>query len=210
MDLLIDGPEDAAFIIVFAHGAGVGMDAPFMTAIAQGLAEKGFRVARFEFPYMAKTREDGTRRPPDRVPDLAQAFGVAVSAAGAEPHRLILAGKSMGGRLATILAGTAGAQAAIAFGYPFHPPDKPENLRTQHLEGIETPTLICQGTRDRFGTREEVEGYKLSPAVEFCWLEDGDHSFKPRESSGRTELLNWTEAVNAAASFLEKLAKRVR
>jgi predicted alpha/beta-hydrolase family hydrolase len=92
----------------------------------------------------------------------------------------------MGGRVASMVAdGTydAGRIAGlVCLGYPFHPPGKPDQLRTKHLVGLKTPALICQGTRDEFGTREEVSGYELSPAIELVWLEDGDHDLKPRKA----------------------------
>jgi len=205
MDLIVNGPSTAPLTVLFAHGAGLGMDANFMTTIAEGLAAAGYRVVRFEFPYMAERRASGKRRPPDRPPVLAKSFAEAARAAGAEPGKLVLAGKSMGGRYATMLAGEMDAAAAIAFGYPFHPPGKPENLRTEHLGDIEVPILICQGTRDPFGTMDEVPGFGLSPSIELCWLEDGEHSFRPRKASGRTEAMNLAEAVRASVSFLRKL-----
>lgn len=205
MDLLIDGPKDAASTIVFAHGAGLGMDAPFMTRFAEGLAAKGHRVVRFEFPYMAERRATGKRRPPDRPPVLRAAFAEAIASAGAREGSLVLAGKSMGGRFATMMADEVGAAAVLVYGYPFHPPGKPDNLRTEHLAELKTPTLICQGTRDPFGTRDEVPGYGLSSAIRLCWLEDGEHSFRPRKASGRTEQQNWDEAIAASAAFLESI-----
>jgi predicted alpha/beta-hydrolase family hydrolase len=208
MELLIDGPDVAPFTIVFAHGAGVGMDAHFMTTFATALAAQGNRVVRFEFPYMAERRKDGTRRPPDKPPVLFETFLSAIREAGASPEQVVLAGKSMGGRFATMMADQLRIAAVLVYGYPFHPPGKPENLRTAHLAGLKTPTLICQGTRDPFGTKEEVEGYELSPAIELCWLEDGDHGFKPRKASGLTEQMNWTVAIEASAGFLERVAAR--
>jgi predicted alpha/beta-hydrolase family hydrolase len=205
MDLLIDGPKSPRFTVVFAHGAGLGMDAPFMTAIAEGLAAKGCRVVRFEFPYMAERRASGKRRPPDRAPVLMETFTNAIAQADAAPGGLVLAGKSMGGRMATMLADGAGAAAVLVYGYPFHPPGKPEKLRTEHLETLKIPTLICQGTRDPFGTRDEVPAYDLSPKIELCWLEDGEHSFRPRKASGRTEAMNIAEAIEASAVFLDGL-----
>ena len=92
----------------------------------------------------------------------------------------------MGGRVASMVADELHAAGKIAgllcLGYPFHPPAKPEQLRTEHLAGLKTPTLICQGTRDEFGTRDEVSGYALSDRIEILWLEDGDHDLKPRKS----------------------------
>jgi uncharacterized protein len=91
----------------------------------------------------------------------------------------------------------------ICFGYPFHPPGRPEKLRTAHLAGLSTPALIIQGTRDQFGSREDVAAYELAPTISVHWIEDGDHSFKPRASSGRTESANVNEAIELAAAFLK-------
>ena len=182
---LIDGPADARLTILLAHGAGAPMDSRSMTAATAALVDAGFRVMRFEFAYMAARRTSGTRKPPPRAELLIPEYTAAIDAAGATGP-LIIGGKSMGGRVASMLADAALAEGKIkgllCLGYPFHPPGKPENLRTQHLTGLKTPTLICQGTRDEFGTRPEVETYALSDAIELLWLEDGDHDLKPRKS----------------------------
>ncbi len=201
---LFDGPEDAPLTVALAHGAGAGMDHPFMESIAEGLAAAGFRVARFEFPYMAARRADGRKRPPDREPVLRATVTAAVAALG--PERTALAGKSMGGRIASLMADELGVRALVCLGYPFHAPGKPERVRAGHLAAIRTPTLILQGTRDPFGTREEVAGYRLAPRVRVHFLEDGEHSFKPRKASGRTEAGNIAAAVAEAAAFLQRAA----
>ncbi|AWM29117.1 alpha/beta family hydrolase [Sinorhizobium fredii] len=181
---LFDGPEDAPVTILLAHGAGAPMDSASMSATAEALAAEGFRVARFEFAYMAARRR-GERKPPPRAETLNPEYRAAVAELGATGP-LIIGGKSMGGRVASMVADelhTSGKIAGlICLGYPFHPPAKPEQLRTKHLAGLKTPTLICQGTRDEFGTREEVRGYTLSDQIEILWLEDGDHDLKPRKS----------------------------
>ncbi|MEY9625810.1 alpha/beta hydrolase family protein [Sinorhizobium fredii] len=181
---LFDGPEDAPVTILLAHGAGAPMDSASMSATAEALAAEGFRVARFEFAYMAARRR-GERKPPPRAETLNPEYRAAVAELGATGP-LIIGGKSMGGRVASMVADelhTSGKIAGlICLGYPFHPPAKPEQLRTKHLAGLKTPTLICQGTRDEFGTREEVRGYNLSDQIEILWLEDGDHDLKPRKS----------------------------
>lgn len=192
-DLLFTGPEDAATTIALAHGAGAGMNTPFMDYFATELAARNFRVARFEFPYMAARRKGGKGGPPDREPILRQTWLRVVEMLG--PERLVVGGKSMGGRIASLIAGEAKVAGLVCLGYPFHPVGKPKQLRVQHLEKIQTPTLILQGERDPFGTRDDVADYKLSPAIRVHWLKDGDHSFKPRKSSGVTEEQNWTEAV---------------
>ncbi|MFG1244258.1 MULTISPECIES: alpha/beta hydrolase family protein [Xanthobacter] len=180
-----DGPEQAKHTILLAHGAGAAMDAPALTSIAKALAAAGFRVARFEFDYMARRRSEAGRKPPPRAEKLIGEYIDAVDTLGAKGP-LIIAGKSMGGRVASMVADGLFAAARISgllcLGYPFHPPATPEQLRTQHLVDLRTPTLIVQGTRDAFGTREEVLAYTLSPAIEILWLEDADHDLRPRKS----------------------------
>lgn len=180
---LFDGPEQAAMTVLLAHGAGAPMDSLSMTAAAGALAEAGFRVARFEFDYMA-ARRSGGRPPPPRAEKLNPQYLAAVDTLGATGP-LFIGGKSMGGRVASMVADALFAQGRICgllcLGYPFHPPGKPEQLRTAHLADLRTPTLIVQGTRDEFGTREEVAAYRLSPQIEMLWLEDGDHDLKPRK-----------------------------
>ena len=205
-DLLFDGPEDAPTTVVLAHGAGAPMDTPFMNSVARGLASGGgVRVVRFEFPYMRARRQTGRRGgAPDREPILRSSWKEVVERLGGG-ERLVIGGKSMGGRIATMVADEACARGLVCLGYPFHPPGRPEKLRTKHLETLETPALILQGTRDAFGTPEDVAGYLLSPTIRVVWLEDGDHSWKPRASSGRTEAQNMADALAAMRGFLTAL-----
>ena len=200
IDWRFDGPETGP-VLVLAHGAGAPMDSPPLEALAKGLGAAGLRVARFEFPYMRARRTEARRRPPDRESVLLDTWRAAVAELGGGGG-LVLAGKSMGGRMASRIADEVGARGLVCFGYPFHPPGQPAKTRTAHLEGLKTPTLIVQGTRDAFGTPEDVAAYRLSPAIRLVWLEDGDHSFKPRAASGRTEAQNLREAVEAAAGFV--------
>jgi predicted alpha/beta-hydrolase family hydrolase len=179
------------------------MDTPFMKFFAERLAEEGMRVARFEFPYLADYRKIGKKRPPDREPTLRRSWLDVVQQLGTD--RLIIGGKSMGGRIASLIADEALVAGLVCLGYPFHPVGKPDKLRVEHLQDIQTPTLIVQGTRDSFGTRDEVAGYRLSSTVRVHWLEDGDHSFKPRKSSGRTEEQNWREGVGSIVEFVMTL-----
>lgn len=185
-NFLFDGPEDARLTVLLAHGAGAPMDSASMTAAAKALADRGIRVARFEFAYMAARRTDGGRKPPPKAEKVMPEYVAAIEDLGPTRGPLIIGGKSMGGRVASMVADSAFEAGRIAgllcLGYPFHPPAKSEQLRTAHLLGLKTPTLICQGTRDEFGTRDEVLGYALSPAIELLWLDDGDHDLKPRKS----------------------------
>ncbi len=203
-ELLWTEPDgDAVATFLFAHGAGAPMDHPWMTSVATLLAARGIRVARFEFAYMA-ARRDGQRKPPPRAENVVGEFREAVAAVGNE--NLIIGGKSFGGRVASLVADElldAGAiRGLVCLGYPFHPPAKPDQLRTTHLEQLRTPTLICHGTRDEFGTREEVATYPLSPAIEVLWLEDGDHSLTPRKAiSGFTAKQHLETVAAAVAGF---------
>jgi uncharacterized protein len=201
--LLWNGPVKAKWRIALAHGAGAGMHTGFMETIAAGLAEQGFRVARFEFPYMAERDRTGRKRPPDREPLLRATWLEVIETIGRE--RLVIGGKSMGGRIASLVADEAQVAGLVCLGYPFHPTGKPDRLRVEHLARLATPTLIVQGERDPFGSRQEVSGYELSPSIQFRWLSDGDHSFKPRKSSGRTEEQNLQAAVTAIARFMLEL-----
>ena len=201
--MIFDGPEDGP-TVVLAHGAGAPMDSPFLNIVAAGLGAAGLRVARFEFPYMRRRREEGKRGAPDREPALRAAWKEAIDALGGG-ERLVIGGKSLGGRMASLVADEMKVRGLVCLGYPFHPPDKPDRLRTAHLHDLRTPTLIVQGTRDPFGGPDEVAGYDLSPAIRVLWLEDGDHSFKPRASSGFKEKQHLETAVGAVAGFVRGL-----
>ena len=197
---LFDGPKDASTTLLLAHGAGAGMDTPWMERVAAGLGERGLRVARFEFPYMQKRREGGPRGGPDREPVLRAAYRAAIDELGGGAG-LVIGGKSMGGRMASLIADEAGVRGLVCLGYPFHPPGRPEQLRTAHLAALATPALIVQGTRDPFGTPAEVEGYALSPSIRLVWIEDGDHDLRPRKSSGRSHPQNLAAALDAVMEF---------
>jgi len=181
------------------------MDSPFMNGIAEKVAADGIEVVRFEFEYMARRREDGTRRGPDRAPKLIAHFKEVLGLVG-PADEVVIGGKSMGGRIASMIADEVGAAGVVCLGYPFHPPGKPELLRTAHLETLKTPTLIVQGTRDRLGADEEVATYSLSPSIDLTWMEDGDHSFKPRKKSGTTLDQNLEAAATAVVEFIHRLA----
>ncbi len=201
---LVDGPARAKRTVILAHGAGAPMDSPFMETVARGLAERGLRVVRFEFPYMAARRDTGGRRPPDRAPVLSDCWRKVIAAL-VPADRLVIGGKSMGGRIASLVADESDVAGLACLGYPFHPPGKPERVRTEHLAALRTPSLFLQGERDALGNRDDVAGYALSPAITMHWLADGDHSFKPRKPSGRTEAQNLEEAVTTLAAFCARL-----
>lgn len=207
---LFDGPEDARLTVLLAHGAGAPMDSASMTAAARALADQGIRVARFEFGYMAARRTGEGRKPPPKAEKVMPEYIAAIEDLGPTKGPLIIGGKSMGGRVASMVADQVFEARRIAgllcLGYPFHPPGKQEQLRTAHLEAIRTPTLICQGTRDEFGTREDVSHYSLSPAIALLWLEDGDHDLKPRKSvSGFSAVDHLATMAKAVTNWAERL-----
>ncbi|MFW2389537.1 MAG: alpha/beta family hydrolase, partial [Polyangiales bacterium] len=138
----------------------------------------------------------------DRPPKLIARFQEALEQVG-PASEVFIGGKSMGGRIASMIADEVGAAGVVCLGYPFHPSGKPDRLRTEHLASLRTPTLIVQGTRDRLGTMEEVGGYDLSSAIKLAWMEDGDHSFKPRKKSGRTNDQNLAAAAEAVVAFIQ-------
>jgi predicted alpha/beta-hydrolase family hydrolase len=200
-DLLLDGPARGGKTIVLAHGAGAPMDSPFMQTMAEGLAAHGLRVARFEFPYMQARRDEGKRKPPNPAPVLRERWLEVIERLGGGTE-LVIGGKSMGGRIASMLADETGVRGLVCLGYPFHPPGRPERLRTAHLAELRTPTLIVQGTRDALGNRDEIAGYSLSRRIRVVFIEDGDHSLKPRKSSGRTLDENLRHAIDEVAAFV--------
>lgn len=188
-------------ILILAHGSGQPSDSPWMESLAQALSEQGVECRRFNFEYMEKALAAGKPRPPSALSALIEEYRkVLGSVVGVE--RVFVGGKSLGGRVASHLALSAPVRGVVAFGYPFHPPGKPDKLRTDHLPDIPCPVLICQGERDTFGKREEVVGYDLPPSLEFEWLPDGDHGFKPRKRSGETLEGNLKRAAAAAARFM--------
>ncbi|NHI00288.1 alpha/beta fold hydrolase [Oceanimonas sp. MB9] len=202
MKILKNGPDGAASRVLLAHGAGAGMEHAVMQTLAEGLACEDIQVLRFEFPYMQKTRADGRRRPPDREPVLLDCWR---QLAGEFAHpRLFLAGKSMGGRMASLVADELAPAGLLLLGFPFHPPGKPDRFRGQHLATIGTPTLLLQGERDTFGNREAVAEYDLADTVITHWVTDGDHGFKPRKASGATLESNLAGVIERMRHFIHE------
>lgn len=197
------GPRDQ--ILVLTHGAGASSSHPSMTALARLIGERGVSVARFDFPYMRRAAATGRRAWPPDGEDVLVGAWVEVLRELAPAGRLIIGGRSLGGRVASILADAAEVAALVCVSYPFHPPNRESPVRTAHLRAIETPTLIVQGERDPYGTREEVAQYQLSPKIDLHWIPDGDHGLIPRKRSGLTEQDNLANAAAAIADFVHSL-----
>lgn len=186
VELIMDG-EARKGTMILAHGAGMAMDHPYMEQLSLIYQRVGFKVVRFEFPYMSERRKTGKKRPPDKLPVLIDRFKEVFAAVSLTDDVKLLAGKSMGGRIATMIAEELSISLVFILGYPFHPIGKPEKLRTEHLKKMAVPTIIFQGERDKLGNQSEVSGYELSDCVRIHWFEDGDHDLKPRVRSGFTQ-----------------------
>ncbi len=202
---LLLGEADARPALVLAPGAGAPCTSPWMEAFTRLLGERGLTVFRFDFPYMLRAQREHRRLPPDRPAVLRDAWLRVIERLGGAGG-LVIGGKSMGGRIASAIADEVGALGLLCLGYPFHPPGRPERLRTAHLRDLRTPALILQGERDPFGRPEELASWQLAPTVRVRWIPDGDHSFKPRVRSGHTLASNLRWAADTAAEFVASLA----
>jgi predicted alpha/beta-hydrolase family hydrolase len=192
--------------VLLAHGAGADMHATVLTTVADALADAKIPSLRFNFPYKA-----AGRRSPDRPPALEAAVREArealAKAARVPPERVVLGGRSMGGRIGSMVAAVDGALGVALLGYPLHPPGKPENLRVEHLPKLTMPVLFASGTRDAFGTPDELKRHakKIKGPVTFYWIESGDHGFKPLKSSGLTPADALRGVAEAVVSFVASL-----
>lgn len=213
---------DGPMALLLAHGAGAPMDSPFMTMLARQIACYGIRVIRFEFNYMARRRNDGRRQPPPKAEKLVDEFRHKLEHQG-QSGSVFVGGKSLGGRVASLLAAEPGDCAVspagcLCFGYPFHPPGKPDRWRTAHFDKITTPVRIFQGTRDPFGRFEEVGEItqrlasltsgvtSFSDSMPLQWLTDGDHDYHPRKRSGRTQQDLINEAAKSSVDWMRNNA----
>ncbi|MGR4069436.1 alpha/beta fold hydrolase [Billgrantia sp. C5P2] len=190
--------------LLIAHGAGAGQHSLYMRRLRDALAEQGVQTLAVEFAYMQRMQQEGRRIPPPRIDHLVEELSrwcdILTHPQGGTPW---LGGKSMGGRVASLLAARRRAAGLVLCGYPFHPPRKPERLRLAHWPQITCPTLVVQGSRDPFGTREEVAHYDLAGQRRLHWVEDGDHDWKPRRRSGRTQAELIEEGATAIATFMQ-------
>ncbi|WP_158769894.1 alpha/beta family hydrolase [Paraglaciecola sp. L1A13] len=200
---LINKAQEPIAQLVLAHGAGANMNSDFMALVAALFSQRQISVIRFDFEYMQKSAALNRRQPPDRMPKLLSYFSHVLE--GLESSLpLFIGGKSMGGRVATMLLEESSAIAAVCLGYPFHPPGKLDKLRTEHLYSLHKPLLVVQGSRDTFGTQEEVTDYGLPENIETIFMADGDHSFKPRKKSGFTQEQHIISAIDASAEFIRQ------
>ncbi|MGO9875400.1 MAG: alpha/beta family hydrolase [Acidimicrobiia bacterium] len=202
------GPKRGADrAVLLAHGAGADMHAKALTVVADALAAAGIPSLRFDFPYRSAGR---------RAPDRAPVLGAAVRDAAVDlarrskvsPERLVLGGRSMGGRIASIVVAEGTPALGLALlGYPLHPPGRPDQLRVEHFARLEVPVLFVSGTRDAFGTPTELRRHakKVKGPLTWSWVDTGDHSFKPLKASGITAAAALDGVGDAVVEFVTSL-----
>ncbi|PKI17162.1 hypothetical protein CXF71_06705 [Colwellia sp. 12G3] len=218
MSILLNTVDNAKAQIIFAHGAGANMSHEFMSEMSLLLNESGINVIRFNFPFMDKRALTGIKYPPDRMPKLLACYedviDHVVSQFGSNEIPLFIGGKSMGSRAAASLVATPELLppyllnkilGVFCLGYPFHPAKKPEKLRLEPLFDGNKPILIVQGDRDMLGSKAEIISYQLAEHCQCVFLEDGDHSLKPRVKSGFTQQAHMNRAVEAIVQFIGQL-----
>jgi len=204
-------------VLLLTHGAGLLMDAPFMERVTKALVEVGITVARFEFGYMAKRRRTGKKAPPPRADKLCVEFLHVIEALAEHDELprnipLLIGGKSMGGRIAAMVASNElldiAVRGIVCLGYPFHPQGKsePEFWRLETLQQSILPVLICQGERDAFGWWDEIDPIELPEQVQIKWITDGSHDLGPTGKSPATMKSNVADAANHVEVFARTLA----
>jgi predicted alpha/beta-hydrolase family hydrolase len=189
--------------LILAHGAGAPMDSTFMEQITEALVSQRIEVVRFEFPYMAERRVSGKKRPPSPQVQLLDTWKQVIDLVRQSTHAPVaIGGKSMGGRMASLIADECNAAALVCLGYPFYAVGRPERPRIEHLASLQTSTLIIQGERDALGNRETVEQYVLSDQIRIEWISTANHDLKPLKSSGLTHSQSIERSAASIAHFL--------
>lgn len=192
--------------VVFAHGSGIGMKHEFMQSVAAAMSAKNFTVYLFEFDYMQQIQATGTKRPPPAVAKLALEF-ISLLNLLALSGPLIIGGKSLGGRVASLVVEQTNAVGWFALGYPFHPQRKPNTLRVAHLLASSKPAIIIQGTKDALGSYDEVLSYQLPAHIDVYWLAEMDHSFKPFKAAKYSQMQAIELSVLEIEQWLEQTLK---
>ncbi|HKP85702.1 MAG TPA: alpha/beta family hydrolase [Blastocatellia bacterium] len=196
--------ERAGVTLLLGHGAGANQTSEFMTAFASGLAARGVDAVTFNFLYT----EQG-RRAPDRNDKLEACYRAAIAAASGEgrlkSNRLMIGGKSLGGRIASQVAAeqASGLAGLVFLGYPLHPPGKPDQLRSEHLTKIRLPMLFVQGSRDPFGTPDELRPIIKKLKASLYAVEGGDHSLKVAKSQPVSQEQVYKAALDEIARWIK-------
>lgn len=200
---------DRKLALVIAHGAGNDMDNPFLSYLHRCIADSGILCVKFNFPY----KERGTRAP-DPAPKLMRTWRAVINRVNADPKlsptNVILSGKSLGGRMASMVAAEdAGVRGLVLFGYPLHPPSQTDRLRVSHFENVACPMLFIQGTRDPLCDldllrQKVIERYPDRTTLHI--VEGGDHSFRVPKKINRTEASIWQEIAGVTIEWLDTVA----
>jgi predicted alpha/beta-hydrolase family hydrolase len=201
------GPKRGADrAVLLAHGAGADMNASTLTSVADALADAKIPSLRFNFPYKSAGRS-GPDRPPVLEASVREAIAELARRTKLDPQRFVLGGRSMGGRICSMVAAVDGALGLTLLGYPLHPPGKPEQLRVDHFSKLTMPVLFASGTRDAFGTPDELKKHakKIKGRVTFHWIDTADHGFKPLKSSGITQPQALDGVAEAVVAFVRSL-----
>lgn len=200
--------------LLLCHGAGAGCDSAFMQQLAAALQQQQIDVALFEFAYMQRKRELGKPVPPPKIASLLPELAAAIKAQG-DYLPLFIGGKSMGGRVASLLAvmpepAVESVRAVFAYGYPFHPPCKAQ-WRTGHFSELSRPLIIMQGERDPFGNYAELSALISAwPGVILHWLKTADHDFQPLKSSGLSQRQLITQAAEFTRGSIDAILAKVK
>lgn len=196
-EFIKDKPAQPKARLLLAHGAGAGAGSDFMCQLATQLQQHNIEVWRFNFNYMQRFIDTGKRSLPDKLPLLQQQFSQLIEQCP-DDLPLFIGGKSMGGRVASMLDPHSKIRAIFAFGYPFHAPKK-QQWRIEHFTALGCKLFIAQGERDAFGSRDEVAAQQW-PQISLTWLTDGDHDLKPRVKTGLTQ----SQLIAQAAQFCSR------
>ena len=202
VSVLRNAVDDAAWTFVYAPGAGSNLRDPFGQRLAERLPGAGIALVRFQFPY-----QEARSRRPDRPSTLLATWRAVLESARTDGTRTAIGGRSLGGRIASVLASEGALVDALAlFAYPAHPPGKPEQLRTAHLPEIACPTLFCSGTRDSYASPDELTAAAaLVPDAHVHLLDGADHGFATLKSSGRSREDVWAGAAGMLVEWLRGL-----
>lgn len=194
--------NNAIATIMFAHGAGADMNSDFIAEFTALLINRHINVIRFNFPYMQQRLMDGKRRPPNKMPVLCESYLQRIKQFKS-PLPLFIGGKSMGSRVAAMVANEQKVNAVFCLGYPFHPQKQPDKLRLEPLQKTQKPVLIVQGDRDLLGNKEEIKHYALPANIQMEFLPDGDHDLKPRVKSGHNHRQHKIAAADLVLNFIK-------
>ena len=202
IEVIENKPKKSDLHLILAHGAGAPMDSDWMNETSDWLCSQGIHVYRFEFPYMQERRLNGKKRPPNTKKVLIETYNEVIDQIN---QKVFIGGKSMGGRISSMVLDHPNVTGSVCFGFPFHAPGKAPGDRLNHLEDVSKPVLILQGERDSMGLPDEIKGYKLSKNIEVYYLKDGDHGLKPRKKSGKTMSENLEEASIISEKFMRRI-----